>query len=112
MLICDATDIGAVLGLSFVLIGGFLYWQHLIEKHSSRPPIAKLSLFTRQKGKLTAILAVAFLTVTGVSVRRRFLQALLRADNHRVTSLLSLYGIRTCLATARSRHRCELCQLP
>ncbi|KAG8732051.1 hypothetical protein FRC11_000928 [Ceratobasidium sp. 423] len=40
--------------------GCFIYWEHYLETHTTRPPLMSLGLWTRAKGKFAAIQLVVF----------------------------------------------------
>ncbi|KAJ7140142.1 MFS general substrate transporter [Mycena filopes] len=52
----------ALLVLSILLLGLFFVWQHHLEKNpgTNRPPLMKLSLWSRAKGKFAVMQAIAF----------------------------------------------------
>jgi hypothetical protein len=46
-----------MLVLSFALLATFICWQWYIEMRLHRPPLVRLALFTRGKGKLSVVYA-------------------------------------------------------
>ncbi|CAE6516665.1 unnamed protein product [Rhizoctonia solani] len=52
--------IPVVLVISVLLLGCFVYWEHYIETRTTRPPLMRLGLWTRAKGKFAAIQLVVF----------------------------------------------------
>ncbi|KAJ7028424.1 MFS general substrate transporter [Mycena alexandri] len=52
----------ALLFISVLFLGLFVFWQHYLEKNSGtkRPPLMKLSLWSRAKGKFAVMQAIAF----------------------------------------------------
>ncbi|CAE6463217.1 unnamed protein product [Rhizoctonia solani] len=52
--------IPVVLVISVVLLGCFVYWEHYLETRTTRPPLMRLGLWTRAKGKFAAIQLVVF----------------------------------------------------
>ncbi len=55
----------ALLIISLLLLGFFIWWQNYIEHTLHRPPLMRLALFTRGGGKLGAVYAVVFLMFGG-----------------------------------------------
>lgn len=45
----------AVIVVSVFLIACFFVWEHFVEHRTSRPPLMRLALWTRSKGKLAAV---------------------------------------------------------
>ncbi|KAJ9099816.1 hypothetical protein QFC21_003816 [Naganishia friedmannii] len=66
-LFSDATDIIAMLVLSFVLVGSALCWQWYLEHETTFPPVIRTSVLTRSRGKLAL---VCFVVVS--SLHRHF----------------------------------------
>jgi hypothetical protein len=58
----DFKDIIALLIVGVVFIVMFILWQHHLEKNEGnvRPPLMKLSLWSRAKGKFAVMQAIAF----------------------------------------------------
>ncbi|CAE6451293.1 unnamed protein product [Rhizoctonia solani] len=52
--------IPVVLVISILLLGCFVYWEHYLETRTNRPPLMRLGLWTRAKGKFAAIQLVVF----------------------------------------------------
>ncbi|KDN43708.1 hypothetical protein RSAG8_05898, partial [Rhizoctonia solani AG-8 WAC10335] len=52
--------IPVVLVISLLLLGCFVYWEHYLETRTTRPPLMRLGLWTRAKGKFAAIQLVVF----------------------------------------------------
>ncbi|KAH7332782.1 MFS general substrate transporter [Rhizoctonia solani] len=52
--------IPVVLVISVLLLGCFIYWEHYLETRTNRPPLMRLGLWTRAKGKFAAIQLVVF----------------------------------------------------
>jgi hypothetical protein len=63
-----ALDIPALSVVSVLLIVAFLLWERYLEFHTSYPPIAKFSLFTRYRYKVTAVCLSVFAVAASVSV--------------------------------------------
>ncbi|TXT07461.1 hypothetical protein VHUM_03181 [Vanrija humicola] len=59
--------IPALLATSIVLFGLFGWWEHHVEHRLSLPPIAKLSLFTRDGWKITIVMLCAFCPFVAVA---------------------------------------------
>ncbi|WOO80487.1 Efflux pump terJ [Vanrija pseudolonga] len=59
--------IPALLATSIVLFGLFGLWEHHVEHRLSLPPIAKLSLFTRDGWKITIVMLCAFCPFVAVA---------------------------------------------
>ncbi|TXT04777.1 hypothetical protein VHUM_04045 [Vanrija humicola] len=57
----------ALLATSIVLFIVFGFWEHHVENRLSLPPIAKLSLFTRNGGKVTIVMLCAFCPFVAVA---------------------------------------------
>nr|GAT45298.1 MFS general substrate transporter [Mycena chlorophos] len=49
--------------LSVIFLAAFIYWQHYLEKNSQtqRPPLMKLSMWSRANGRFAVMQAIAFL---------------------------------------------------
>lgn len=47
-------DIIALLIISVFMIAGFFGWEHYVEARTTRPPLMRLGLWTRARGKLAA----------------------------------------------------------
>ena len=56
----DTPDVPVVFVLSLSLLVAFLLWERHLENHTTYPPIAKFSLFTRHRYRFTALMACAF----------------------------------------------------
>ena len=61
-------DIPVVFALSLVLILGFGLYEHHLVRHTSRPPIVDLAIFSRHGYKVTAVLALSFSAITAITV--------------------------------------------
>lgn len=65
----DGADIIALLLLGLLLLGAFLAWQHYLETHmdaarpgqGARPPLMRLSMWRRARGKFAVMQAIALL---------------------------------------------------
>jgi ABC-type Fe3+-siderophore transport system permease subunit len=58
-------DIIALLIVGILFIVMFILWQHHLEKNEGRPPLMKLSLWARAKGKFAVMQAIAFFEWAG-----------------------------------------------
>jgi hypothetical protein len=56
-------DIIALLVLSFIMLGLFGAWQHYLQSYTTYPPLMKLGILTRGKGRMTVINLIAFFEV-------------------------------------------------
>ncbi|WVQ71574.1 hypothetical protein IAR50_001114 [Cryptococcus sp. DSM 104548] len=55
----------ALLILGFFLVVGFFFWERYIINKTSRPPLMRLQLWTRAKGRLAAVYFIGFVTWMG-----------------------------------------------
>lgn len=53
--LCICAEIIAMLVVSVFLLAIFICWEWYIENRLNRPPLLKLALFTRGKGKLSVV---------------------------------------------------------
>lgn len=60
-LISLLADIIALLIVSIFGIGCFIAWEHYLETKTNFPPLMRLTLWTRAKGKFAAMQVIAFL---------------------------------------------------
>ncbi|WVQ78177.1 hypothetical protein IAT38_000260 [Cryptococcus sp. DSM 104549] len=58
--------IPVIFALSILLLAAFILWEHHTEHHTPTPPIVKLSIFTRHKWGISAILLIAFFNWCGI----------------------------------------------
>lgn len=56
----DSLDVPSLLVTSLVLFTLFALWSYRLEHRTSYPPIIKMSLFTRHRGRIAATCACAF----------------------------------------------------
>ena len=61
-------DIPVVFALSLVLIVVFGIYERHLARHTSRPPIVDLAIFSRHGYKVTAVLALSFSAITAITV--------------------------------------------
>ncbi|KAL7420663.1 hypothetical protein Q5752_004614 [Cryptotrichosporon argae] len=80
------TVVPALLVVSVLLLVAFGFWEYNVERRLSFPPLAKLSLFTRQGAKVSAVLANAFCLF--VSIAGWVYLASLLLQNHKRMSPL------------------------
>ena len=57
-----------LLVISVCLITAFFFWEHHVINHTSRPPLIRLTLFTRAKGRLSAVYFIGFVSWMGFIV--------------------------------------------
>ncbi len=50
------------------MIASFFFWEHHVINGTSRPPLIRLKLFTRAKGRLAAVYAIGFISWMGFNV--------------------------------------------
>lgn len=55
-------DILALLIIGVLMIAAFFVWEHHIQTKTSRPPLMRLQLWTRAKGRLAAVYFIGFVT--------------------------------------------------
>lgn len=60
-------DIIALLVISILMIASFFLWEHHVEKRTTRPPLMRLALWTRAKGKLAATYFIGGISWMGFS---------------------------------------------
>lgn len=65
--VADFADIPALLALSVILLVCFVFWEAFVERRTSIPPVAKLSLFTRNKGQGSVVLLMLFFIWIGTN---------------------------------------------
>ncbi|GMK57862.1 hypothetical protein CspeluHIS016_0406960 [Cutaneotrichosporon spelunceum] len=51
--------------ISVVTLVAFIFWEYHVQHHTSRPPLIRLALFTRAKGRLAAMYLVGFIAMAG-----------------------------------------------
>lgn len=61
-------DIIAMLILGIALIAAFFVWERHVINNTTRPPLMRLKLWTRSKGRLAAVYAIGFTSWMGFSV--------------------------------------------
>lgn len=61
-------DIIAMLILGIALIAAFFVWERHVINNTTRPPLMRLKLWTRAKGRLAAVYAIGFTSWMGFSV--------------------------------------------
>ncbi|ORX41202.1 major facilitator superfamily domain-containing protein [Kockovaella imperatae] len=59
--------IPCVFCLSIITVLAFGLWQHHLKRKNALPPLVDLDIFTRFKGKITALLAVTFTSYTAIN---------------------------------------------
>lgn len=47
------------------MIAGFFFWEHYVETRTTRPPLMRIALWTRAKGRLAATYLVGGITWMG-----------------------------------------------
>ncbi|BEJ12831.1 hypothetical protein CspHIS471_0300050 [Cutaneotrichosporon sp. HIS471] len=57
--------IPALFAVSVVLLAAFFFWEYHVQNHTNRPPLIRLALFTRAKGRLAAMYLVGFIAMAG-----------------------------------------------
>jgi MFS family permease len=57
--------IAALFPISVLLLAAFIFWEYHVEHHTNRPPLIRLVLFTRAKGRLAAMYLVGFIAMAG-----------------------------------------------
>lgn len=60
-------DVPALLVTSFVLLGLFIWWSSYLERHTTRLPVIKMTLFSRRPRLIGVICVCAAGTTTSVS---------------------------------------------
>ncbi|GMK59847.1 hypothetical protein CspeluHIS016_0900640 [Cutaneotrichosporon spelunceum] len=58
----------ALLAVSVLLFAAFVFWERHVERNTTLPPVAKLSMFSRDSGKMSYILLTAlfaFISIAG-----------------------------------------------
>ena len=68
-------DIIALLIFSVLTIAAFFFWEHHVIHRTSRPPLIRLKLFTRSKGRLAAVYFIGFTAWMGFVVSHSILDA-------------------------------------
>lgn len=58
-------DIAALFPISIILLASFFAWEYHVQHHTTRPPLIRLALFTRAKGRLAAMYLVGFIAMAG-----------------------------------------------
>ncbi len=61
-------DIIALLIISILLIAAFFLWERHVINNTSRPPLMRLQLWTRAKGRLAAMYFIGFVSWMGFVV--------------------------------------------
>ena len=59
------SDIIALLIISIFLIVAFVFWENYLIKHTTRPPLMRLQLWTRANGRLAAVYMIGFVSFMG-----------------------------------------------
>lgn len=85
----DLPDIIALLLISIIMIAAFFYWEHRVATRTSKPPLMRLQLWTRARGKLAAVYAIAFFAWCGFTVGSRLTSAF--ADSQSLLFHSTLY---------------------
>ena len=62
-------DIIALLIVGVILVAAFFFWEHHVIHTTTQPPLMRLALWTRAKGKLAAVYAIGFMSFMGFVVR-------------------------------------------
>lgn len=98
-------DIIALLIVSILMIIAFFFWERHVINDTSRPPLIRLKLFTRAKGRLASVYFIGFMTWMGFVVRYL---VLLYAHNTDLASP-SCITLPCSSSKYRVRSRSELC---
>ena len=64
----DRLDIIFMLILGVLFVAGFFFWESYIINKTTRPPLMRLKLWTRAKGRLAAVYFIGFISWMGFSV--------------------------------------------
>lgn len=64
----DSTDIIALLVVGILLVVAFFFWEAHVIHHTDRPPLMRLALWTRAKGKLASVYMIGCISWMGFSV--------------------------------------------
>ncbi|KDQ16905.1 hypothetical protein BOTBODRAFT_619690 [Botryobasidium botryosum FD-172 SS1] len=56
-----SSDILALFLLSVHFLAAFIYWEHRVQKNSTRPPLMRLNLWNREQGRFAIMQLIAFL---------------------------------------------------
>lgn len=57
-------DVAALFPISILILIAFGFWEYHVQRNS-RPPLIRLALFTRAKGRLAAMYLVGFIAMAG-----------------------------------------------
>lgn len=87
-----------LLVLSIVLLVAFVFWERHLELHTNIPPVAKYSLFTRHRYRISALMLCVFLAM--FSTMGWGYMATIWYQNYKHLSALenALYSLPCCLA--------------
>lgn len=61
-------DIIVLLVVGVILVGAFFLWEHHVINKTTRPPLMRLALWTRAKGRLAAVYMIGFVSWMGFTV--------------------------------------------
>jgi hypothetical protein len=61
-------DIIFLLIVGFACTASFFFWEHYIQTKTTRPPLMRLQLWTRAKGRLATVYAIGFISWMGFVV--------------------------------------------
>lgn len=62
------TDVLALLIIGFFLVVAFFFWERYIINNTTRPPLMRLQLWTRAKGRLASVYFIGFVAWMGFTV--------------------------------------------
>lgn len=92
----DWIDIIALLPVGVILVAAFFFWERHVINNTSRPPLMRLALWTRARGKLAAVYMIGFVSWMGFVV-----SSLMLSIGHTLT--YSLWHTTQRCSTSRSR---------
>lgn len=64
----DVVDIIFLLIVGFGCTASFFFWEHYIQTKTTRPPLMRLQLWTRAKGRLATVYMIGFVSWMGFVV--------------------------------------------
>lgn len=64
----STTDILFLLILGVISVGSFFFWEHYVQTKTTRPPLMRLQLWTRAKGRLASVYFIGFVSWMGFVV--------------------------------------------
>ncbi|GAB1526530.1 hypothetical protein RhiTH_009697 [Rhizoctonia solani] len=83
--------IPVILVVSILLLGCFVYWEHYLETRTSRPPLMRLGLWTRAKGKFAAIQLIVLFNWSCFTTWQFFVTVFYRSPVHSFLNNIASY---------------------